>query len=66
MESGWPSTARFEATGRRSISLLVEEGVTAERIDKFDTERMQPLQSGAPVSLDEVIKVNDLFFRLKL
>lgn len=66
MESGWPTTARFEATGRRSISLLTEEGVSSERVDKFDTDRLQPLQSGAPVGLDEIIKINDLYFRLKL
>jgi len=66
MQSGGAATARFEATGRRSISLFVEDGATAERIDKFDTDRMQSVTSGAPVGLDEIYKVNDLYFRLKL
>lgn len=61
-----PPRGQFEATGRRSISLLTEQGASAHRVDKFDPDRLLPLERDAPVALDEIVKVNDLRFRLRL
>jgi hypothetical protein len=66
MGSGLPATARFEATSRRGVSIIAEEGATVERVNKFDREKLEPVTSGSPVGLGDVYKINDLLFRLKL
>lgn len=66
MGSGLPALARFEATSRRGISLFAEEGATVERVNKFESDKLDPVASGSPVGLGDIYKINDLFFRLKI
>jgi Mg-chelatase subunit ChlD len=67
LQSGWPEQARFEATSKGGISLIAEgEEIELERINKFDHDRREQLQSGVAISVGGIYRVNDLYVRLKL
>ncbi len=64
--SGGAAQGRFEATGTSRITLFVESGTSAERVNKLDPDRREPLPSGSPVSVGDVVKLGELYLRLKL
>ncbi|MCA9670754.1 MAG: VWA domain-containing protein [Myxococcales bacterium] len=66
LESGWGQRARFEATGQSAISLFPEDGSEVLRVNKFDSEKRDPVKAGALVSIGDTYQVGDLFVRLKL
>lgn len=64
--SGGVAQGRFEATGPGTISVVAESGTHVERVNKLDPDRRTPLEAGSPVAAGDVVRLGDLYLRLKL
>jgi hypothetical protein len=65
VSTGGPVRVTFEATGAGQVTITAAPGVELLVVNKFDPDKTTPLEGGAgPVSVGQVFKTGELFFKL--